>query len=179
MSHVWPIWLPLRAGIQYWHSSPCTNRGPEEKSDSKNTWNSIQTMILVVQRKRAQGGYSRFQDEGLACDTTKARSPLPCASRGTMLHLSWDQFLVHHTNLNGVILTCTNGRWKHNSSKFYVFLCCINANKEQILFSQTLLGHVTLLTPDQQLRRSDCSAWEGTSRYPHQLLGYQERGIKI
>lgn len=62
------------------------------------------------------------------------------------------------------------GDWNTTlQSKFYVFLCCFNANKQEILCSQTLLGRFTLLTPDQLLRSSDCSALERTSRCPHQL----------
>lgn len=170
MSHVWPIWPLLRAGIQYWHSSPRTNRRPKGRRDKKSEtpWTPSKQRYFCY-KGRGHRGHNRVQDDGLACDTTKARSPLRSVSLRNHT-CPWDQFLPHHANVNGVILTCTNGRLEHNSSnKFYIFLCCFNASKQEILLSQTLLGRVTLLTPDQLLRSSDCSAWEGTCRYPHQL----------
>lgn len=54
---------------------------PRKGGTAKNILNSIQTTILVVHRKRTQEAHNRVQDERLACDTTKARSPLPSVSR--------------------------------------------------------------------------------------------------
>lgn len=181
MSHVWPIWLPLRAGIQYWHSSPGTNRGPEERRNSKKHLKLHPNNDTCGTKEEDTGGTQQSSGWRTSLWYYKGKvSPPKCFLEES-----------HHTcpGINSCLITLTSmelswlapmGDWNTTlQSKFYDFLSCFNANKQEILFSQTLLGHVTLLTPDQLLRGCDCSAWEGTSRYPHQLLGYQERGIKI
>lgn len=58
---------------------PTHKQGTQGEEGQQKPSNSIQTMVLV-QRKRTQRGHIRVQDKELACDTTKARPPLPSAS---------------------------------------------------------------------------------------------------
>lgn len=65
-----------------------------------------------------RGDITEFKDEGLSLWYYKGKvSPPKHFSEESHHTCPWDQFLSHHTNLDGVILTCTNGRLEHNISK--------------------------------------------------------------
>lgn len=92
---------------------------PMHKHGTQGEKGQQKTMVLVVQRKRTQGGHNP------CCSGWRTSlwyykgkvSPPKCFSGESHHTCPWDQFLPPHFNLNGVILTCTNGRLEHNSSK--------------------------------------------------------------
>lgn len=111
MSHVWPIWL--RAGIQYWHSSPRTNRGPKERRDSKN-YPKLHPNNNTCTKEEDTEGTQQSSEWRTSLWYYKGKVSPPNCSRN---HITPVPGINHHTNLNGVILTCTNRRLEHNISK--------------------------------------------------------------
>lgn len=137
-----------------------TDTHPHTQTGNPRTWKTAKTYLKLHPNNGACGtkeertlGAQVLQDKG------KVFSPHA---------LLWGNHItpVPGTNSHLTALTSTDLSWlawmgDQNTalqSKFYFMFSYFNANNQEILCSQVLLGHITLITPDQLLLGSDCLA---------------------